>query len=1102
MSTPLQPPVADIASRLRDVPDPLALLETLFDVAPVAFQLYRADGHSLLVNPAFKTLFGSEPPPEYNVLHDDIAARAGLLDLIRRAFAGETVRLPPTWYDPRELERVKVSEGRRVSIETTFCPLRNRSGELTHVIAVFIDRTEVEAERDLLLAIVEQCAEGIIVADADGRIKLFNRAAEEQHGALAAGIKAESWSDAFGLRTLDGEKLPLEDTPLHRALRGERVADARWVVIRPDGDRRTLAGSAAPLRHRDGTPAGGVLVSRDDTERHAVEEALRRSEERYRGILASLAEGITIQDKDGVLVESNAGAARLFGLAVDEMKGRTSHSREWGAVDENGEPLPGDRHPAMIALRTGVPQTNVVVGVDRVDGKRVWLSINAHPLFRPGTDERVGVVSSFFDITQQREVAEERTRLLALAKAGEEQFRTLADTMPVLAWYAEPDGYIPWYNKRWHEYTGKPLDEQAGWKWESVHDPADLPRVVAKWKASLASGVPFDDQFRLLGKDGVFRWFLTRVEPLRDETGRIVRWFGTNVDIDEQKRAEHWLRILAEAAFVLAPATELRTRLENVARLVVPSLGDWSAIFSTDDAGAAQVVAVAHADAAEEPALRALLSTRATARWGLDTVLRTGKPVVWGREPETNAPVDGSRDPTGDGRLHPNSSIVVPLKVTGRNFGALMLAATTTRKVHSSEERVLVEELGRRVALAIDTARLLEVTQRERQRAEEANRAKDEFLSVASHELRTPLNAILGWARLLSAGSVPEDRREHALRVIERNAVAQVQLVEDILDVSRIITGKLRLEIGPTDVAQVVDAATDVVRPAAAAKGVRLHVVVDPDATMMMADAARLQQVIWNLLANAVKFTPAGGDVRVHVRREGGRIELVVADSGQGIDPTFAPHLFEPFRQADGSSTRAHGGLGLGLAIVKHVVELHGGRVGARSEGPRKGATFTVQIPVGMTHAREAPRAASPGTTRFDADRSLVRPPELERLTIVVVDDEPDARDLLRSILEHCGAVVRTAASAGEAFDAILREPPQIVLSDLGMPDADGYELIRRVRALAPEQGGRVPAIAITAYARSDDRARALMAGFTNHIAKPVDPQELVAVVAAAVAPR
>ena len=378
--------------------------------------------------------------------------------------------------------------------------------------------------------------------------------------------------------------------------------------------------------------------------------------------------------------------------------------------------------------------------------------------------------------------------------------------------------------------------------------------------------------------------------------------------------------------------------------------------------------------------------------------------------------------------------------------------------------------------------------------AQEANRLKDEFLATVSHELRTPLTAILGWAHLLREGQVGGERASKALETIERNARAQAQLIDDLLDVSRIVTGKLRLDLVPVTPDSFIDPAVEAVRPAAESKGVRLQKVIDAAARAVMGDPARLQQVVWNLLSNAVKFTPRGGQVRVSLGRVNSQVEIAVTDTGAGIAPEFLPHVFERFRQADQRTNRQHGGLGLGLSIVRHLVELHGGSVRADSTGEGAGSTFTVTLPVAPVYRREdEEQRARPAAE--DTPRAHECPERLDGLRVLVVEDEPDARELLAVGLGHCGARVMTASSAREALEAMGGEKFDVLVSDIGMPGEDGYELIRQVRALPPEAGGRTPAVALTAYARTEDRLRAMRAGFEMHAAKPVELTELVVVI-------
>jgi CheY-like chemotaxis protein len=389
---------------------------------------------------------------------------------------------------------------------------------------------------------------------------------------------------------------------------------------------------------------------------------------------------------------------------------------------------------------------------------------------------------------------------------------------------------------------------------------------------------------------------------------------------------------------------------------------------------------------------------------------------------------------------------------------------------------------------------LLAREQEARATAEAANRLKDEFLATLSHELRSPLNAMLGWTRLLNSRKFDEATTARAMQTIERSAKSQAQLVEDLLDVSRIIQGKLRLNVRPVELVSVIEAAIETVRPAAQAKEISLQSVLDPAAGPVAGDFDRLQQVVWNLLSNAIKFTPKQGRVMVRLERVNSHIEVTVTDSGKGINPEFVPYVFERFRQADSSSTRVYSGLGLGLAIVRQLLELHGGTVRAYSEGEGKGATFTIKLPLMPVHVK--PYLGDRVHPTVELGVPFDNPPTLNGVRVLIVDDEVDSRELLVAALEECEAQVFAVASASEALKAVSQFQPDVLVSDIGMPLEDGYSLICKVRQLSAEQGGEIPAIALTAYARAEDRMKAIASGFQMHIPKPVEPAELVTVVA------
>jgi hypothetical protein len=503
----------------------------------------------------------------------------------------------------------------------------------------------------------------------------------------------------------------------------------------------------------------------------------------------------------------------------------------------------------------------------------------------------------------------------------ERQLRFVIDTIPQIIWSTLANGYHDFYNRRWYEYTGLRPEDTRGAGWNDPLHPDDQQRAWERWQHSLKTGEDYEIEYRFRRRDGEYRWFLGRALPLRDEEGKIVRWFGTCTDIHDQK------------------------------------------------------------------------------------------------------------------------------------------------------------ELDRKRAEVLE-------------QAEQNNRMKDEFLATVSHELRTPLTSILGWARLQRSNP---RLRERALEVIERNAEIQAQIVEDLLDTSRIVRGTLRLYVQNVDLRGVVERAIETVRPSAEAKKITLSIQIEEALGFMVGDPSRLQQVVWNLLANAVKFTPPGGVVGLSACRACLRICIQVTDTGQGIDPAFLPRVFQPFSQAEGSSRRAAGGLGLGLAIVRHLVELHGGTVAATSEGVGKGSRFEICLPIRAVVPREpeAPERAEPVV----AARAEGPPPRLDGLDVLVVDDEADARDLIAVVLAEAGASPRAVGSMTAAMAAIEERIPDLLLSDIGMPERDGFDLIRAIHARwSPPP---FPAVALTAFARDVDRAECLRAGYEAHLAKPVEPEVLVRRVAA-----
>ncbi len=522
-------------------------------------------------------------------------------------------------------------------------------------------------------------------------------------------------------------------------------------------------------------------------------------------------------------------------------------------------------------------------------------------------------------------------------------------------------------------------------------------------------------------------------------------------------------------------------------------MADWCSVHVLDKDGVILPLAVAHVDpskVAMAQELQRRYPIDATETNGVPQVIRTGQPEIY-TDISDEMLVAAVRDEEQLAILREfdlKSAMTVPMTVQGRTLGCISFISTESGRRYGAEDLALAEDLARRAALAIDNARLYS-------EAQEVNRIKDEFLATLSHELRTPLTAVLGWAKLLSTGQLDVEASARALDTIQRNARAQQQIIEDILDVSRIITGKLRLEVQPVELIPVIEAALESVRPAADAKAIQVESLLDAQTGLVMGDSSRLQQIIWNLLSNAVKFTPHGGCIWLQLREVDAQVQISVHDTGGGIKPEFLPFVFDRFRQADGSTTRVHGGLGLGLAIVRHLVELHGGTVKAESAGENQGATFTIALPLSAQKPESEPES-EPELHLPAVEAELARLADLSGLRVLVVDDEADSLEFLDVSLSRCGAEVRAVTSAAEALGLLEVFRPDVLVSDIGMPHEDGYTLMRKVRALGPEHGGAIPAAAVTAYARTEDRMRALLAGFQTHIAKPVERAELAAVVA------
>ncbi|HVY47566.1 MAG TPA: response regulator, partial [Minicystis sp.] len=769
----------------------------------------------------------------------------------------------------------------------------------------------------------------------------------------------------------------------------------------------------------------------------------------------------------------------------------------WGkSADIVGKPLldgvpelrgQGFAERLLDVMRTGRPYEGRELPVHYGDGpgREVYSTLVYTPIHEvDGTIARVAVFA--FDVTEQVLARRRAEELGAEQERSSRLYQTIFDQAL--------DGILVFRNTEIVQANAaavalfdRPREALVGHTLAELV-PADDAPLLADLAAQFRSEGTARGVFRIaLPSGGVRRLeYAATADFLPGESLAIYR------DVEERARAIESLRFLVEAGKLIASSLDYVGTLNAVARLSVPKIADWVAIDMRRPDGSFERLAVHHVDPemialAEDLARR--LPRREGDRPGPARVVRTGTS-------ELHAEVTDALllESIGDPDLLPvarrlgvTSSMCVPLVLDGRPQGAMTFAfAGSGRRFDEGDVR-LAEELARRAAVAIQHARLYED-------AREANRLKDEFLATVSHELRTPLTAILGWARMLKSGTIPAERLERAIDAIERNSFAQVQLVEDLLDVSRIVAGKFRLDVKPVSLPAVIEAAIDTVRPAIEAKSIRLQRLVDPSAGPVIGDEHRLQQVVWNLLSNAVKFTPKRGKIRVVLERVDSHVELTVTDDGQGIPKELVGHVFDRFKQADSSIRRAHGGLGLGLSIARHIVELHGGTIDARSDGEGRGATFVIKLP--LSAVRETERGPLLAHPEAAAHAKFEPPRELQGLTVLLVDDEPDTREVLTELLEGCGCAVLAAASSDEALALLDRASPKVILSDVGMPGEDGYAFIRRLRERAPERGGRIVAAALTAYAGAEDRRRALRAGYQMHIAKPVDPGELVAILA------
>ncbi|MDT7603978.1 MAG: hypothetical protein QOF61_1975, partial [Acidobacteriota bacterium] len=1036
---------------------------------------------------------------------------------------------------------VRHKDGTTFPAMVTDTPISDERGTVVGVVGVSIDitgRRRVEAALREQSEVIEQAYDAIFLRDAENAITLWNRGAERTYGYARAEALGRSPHELLKTET----PIPLEE--IYDSLRRDGYWEGELRHTRKDGEQIIVETRWATVRDERGDVTSILEIVRDITERKRDEERLREQSEIIETVnrvgqtlageldLHKLVQTVT----DAATEISNAHFGSFFYNLIDDrgesymlytlsgvpreafahfpMPRNTdifapTFSGE-GTVcidDVKKDPRYGKNSPYYGMPEGHLPVTSyLAVPVVSRSGEVYGGLFFGHPEEGVFNERAARIIEG---LAAQAAVAMDNARLFEAAQrervkaeASEQHYRFLAESIPQIVWTANPDGTSEYFNQRWYDYTGFLPDSNAGFNAHDVVHPEDLQHTLELWRHAFETGEPYEIELRLRrGADSSYRWHLARSIPLRDAAGKIVKWFGTSTDIDDRKRTEEAQAFLAEASKVLVSSLDYETTLRRIANLVVPRLADWCTVDMLTDERALRRLAVAHQDPAKVEfalELERRYPQNMNERQGVANVIRTGAPELYPNIPdEMLALVTHDAEQLKIMReLGLRSAMIVPLSVQGRVLGAITFVSAESGRHYTESDLAFAEDLAHRAALAVENARLY-------REAQEVNRLKDEFLATLSHELRTPLTAVLGWTRLLGTGQLDEATSTRALETIERNAQSQVQLIDDILDVSRVIRGKLRLSVRATELVPAIEAAVDSVRPAADAKGIRLQVILDRQAGPVSGDPDRLQQVFWNLLSNAIKFTPKEGRVQITLARVDSHLEVAVSDTGQGIDEKFLPYVFDRFRQADPTPTRAHGGLGLGLAIVRHLVELHGGSVKAESGGAGRGATFRVTLPL-LAASREsvsppaesvtsAPQTGSNGDGFFDA---FACPPELDGLRVLVVEDDADSRELLMTVLKQCHAEVVAVAGADAAMRALEGWRADVIVSDIEMPGEDGYSLLRRLRQLPAERGGEIPAAALTAYARPEDRMRALMAGFQIHIPKPVEPAELVAVVA------
>src|ERR687886_104173 len=1013
----------------------------------------------------------------------------------------------------------------------------------------------LQKKQDFLKAILNNVQAGIVACDAEGILTVFNQAAKDFHGVPQQPVPPEQWAQHYNLYLPDG-KTPMntEDIPLFQALQGQNVRDVEMMIVPQQGTARMLLVTGQAIIAANGEKQGAVVVMHDITQRQQAETALREGEAQLSSIFQTIPDGITILDSTGQIIAANRAAERILRLTCRDIVERGYNDPSWFITTVDGYPLPEDELPFARVMQTGQAIYGIEHAINHTDGTRTILSINASPLFDE-EGKIINVIAALSDITERKQIEEERVQLIqeqaarAVAELSQQKSAFLAQVSAILSSSLEYEQTLQSVAKLAVPYFADwcsvdllnddrtigrvavahsdPEKVKFGWELAQrfprhLDDGYGIAKVMQTGQVEIAieitdeqlvAAVPDAEYLEILRGVGLKSCIIAPLQARGRVLGSITFVF-TESDrryrVEDIALAEDLAQRAAMAidnARLYNETQQAKLAAELAANRTARLLAVMTALSeSLTTAQVAQViieqgmsalgascglVAVLNQDASELEIIQSigyehvgefLRSFSIHAPYPLAEAVRSGQPA-WLETIETRI----ARYPQlaqAYAKVGSKAWISVPLLIKGQAVGGLSLSFSSVPQL-SQSDRAFVLALAQQSAQSIDRARLYESERQARAQSEAANRIKDEFLAVLSHELRTPLNPILGWTRLLRRGTLDSGKTAVALETIERNAVLQVQLIEDLLDISRILQGKLSLDSTPVNLKTTVTAAIETVRLAAEAKNIQIQTQLEPTVGNVLGDAARLQQVVWNLLTNAIKFTPAGGRVEVELKTIDSSAQIQVRDTGKGIKPDFMPYVFDTFRQADSSITRTFGGLGLGLAIVRHLVELHGGTVKAESSGEGQGATFTVTLPL-LARSKDA-NSEPKDNLCLNAHTS-----PLAGLCILAVDDEVDNLELVQFILEQAGATVICVSSATDALQQLKESKPDVFIADIGMPQMDGYTLIRQIRLLSPEQGGQIRAIALTAYAGETNQQQALAAGFQSHLPKPVEPEMLV----------